>query len=47
MKMMGGSVIGVESLAGPKKEVLCRASICFLPTGNYSYFFYYSYVKKH
>jgi hypothetical protein len=36
VKMMGGSGIGAESLAGPKREVLCRASICFLPTGNYS-----------
>ncbi len=25
-----------KSLAGPKREVLCRASMCFLPTGNYS-----------
>ena len=34
--MVGGSGIGAESLAGPKREVLCRASICFLLTGNYS-----------
>jgi hypothetical protein len=32
--MVGGSGIGAESLASPKREVLCRASICFLLTGN-------------
>jgi hypothetical protein len=34
--MVGGSRIGAESLASPKREVLCRASICFLLMGNYS-----------
>jgi hypothetical protein len=34
--MVGGSGIGAEGLASPKREVLCRASICFLLTGNYS-----------
>ncbi len=34
--MVGGSRIGAESLASPKREVLCRVSICFLLTGNYS-----------
>ncbi len=35
-KMVGGSRIGAESLASPKKQVLCRILICFLLTGNYS-----------
>jgi hypothetical protein len=32
--MVGGCIIGAESHASPKREVL--ASICFLLTGNYS-----------
>jgi hypothetical protein len=32
VKMVGGSGIGAESLASPKKEVLCRVLICFLLT---------------
>jgi hypothetical protein len=34
--MVGGSGNRAESLASPKREVLCRASICFLLMGNYS-----------